>query len=512
MKEKIRVRFAPSPTGPLHIGSLRTAFFNYLFAKKNNGKFILRIDDTDKKRYIKKSINYILDTFKWCNIKYNEGYNKKGKYGPYIQSKRLKIYKKYLKYLIKKKFVYYAYDNKKDILLYKKKNKNFLYNSINREKLNNSINKKNKKIKKKFVIRLKTPKNKNIIFNDKIYGKIKINTNELDDKIIFRSNNTPTYHFANVIDDHLMKITHVIRGKEWIYSTPIQIILYNYLKWKIPNFIHLPLILNKKKGKISKRFYKKKKNNLIIYPIKSKYKSIKINNSFEENGYLPESLLNIIFLLGYKNINKYEILNLKQMIKLFSIKNINKSNIYFNYKKASWINKKHIEKNKKILKNIIYLKLKKKIKKKFNKKILKKIVNSIFNRLYFINIKNIWNVCYYFFKKPKKYIFNKKLKKTIINNKKKIIKFFLKIFFLFKKIKKNIYIKKFFNKLSLKNKKNFFFKLKILRLSIIGSLKGIEIIKIINFIKKKEIIKRIKYFIKNNKLLFTNTKFRKNII
>ncbi|WGH28180.1 MAG: glutamate--tRNA ligase [Candidatus Shikimatogenerans bostrichidophilus] len=331
MKKKIRVRFAPSPTGPLHIGSLRTALFNYLFAKKNNGNFILRIDDTDKKRSIKNSINYILDTFKWLKIKYNEGYNNNGKYGPYKQSKRLNIYKKYLKKLIKKKLVYYCFEKKKDIFLYKKKNKNFLYNSLNRKFLNNSLNKKCKK-KKNFVIRLKTPRNKIIIYKDKIYGKIKINTNKIDDKIIFRSNNTPTYHFANVIDDHLMKITHIIRGKEWIDSTPIHIILYNYFKWSIPYFVHLPLILNKY-GKISKRLYKYNNNKkLIIYPINSKYRSIKINNSFEENGYLSEALLNIIFLLGFKNKNENEILNLKKMIKLFNFKKINKSNIYFNYK------------------------------------------------------------------------------------------------------------------------------------------------------------------------------------
>ncbi|MDH3004551.1 MAG: glutamate--tRNA ligase family protein, partial [Candidatus Shikimatogenerans sp. JK-2022] len=201
MKKKIRVRFAPSPTGALHIGGLRTALYNYLYAKQNNGDFILRIEDTDKKRNIKYSIKYILKSLKWCNIKYNEGYKKPKRYGPYIQSKRLNIYKKYIKILINKNLAYYSFDTKEELKKYKSKNKNFIYNSLTRNKLNNSLNINylyfKKKLKnKKYVVRIKTPYNKNIIINDKIYGKIIINTNDIDDKILYRSDNTPTYHFA----------------------------------------------------------------------------------------------------------------------------------------------------------------------------------------------------------------------------------------------------------------------------------------------------------------------------
>ncbi|MDH3003764.1 MAG: glutamate--tRNA ligase [Candidatus Shikimatogenerans sp. JK-2022] len=495
MKKKIIVRFAPSPTGPLHIGNLRIALFNFLFSKKYNGKFILRIDDTDKKRIVKNSLDYILKSLKWFKIDYDEGYKKNGKNKPYKQSKRLKIYKKYLKILLKKKLAYYAYDDIKDINYYKKKNKYFLYNSINRNKLKNSLNKNyKKKKKKKYVIRLKTPKNKLIVFNDKIYGKIKINTNKIDDKIIYRTNKMPTYHFANVIDDYLMNITHVIRGKEWIYSTPIHIILCQYLNFKIPNYIHLPLILNKKKGKISKRLYNLNKN--IIYPINSQYKNLKVNNSFEENGYLPESLINLLFILGNKKINDNKIINLKKMIKIFNFKNFKKNNIYFNYKKLLWINKQYIINNKKI-KKIIFLKIKKKLKnQKIKNKFIKKIINLIIDRLNLINIKSIWNNCVFFFKRPNKYIYNKYIFNKIKKNKKEIISFFLLILFSVLK-KKKINIKKIYL-------------IKILRLSLIGNINGLEITKIINNLNIKEIIKRIKYLLKNK--LFTNTKFIKNII
>ncbi|MDH3004863.1 MAG: glutamate--tRNA ligase [Candidatus Shikimatogenerans sp. JK-2022] len=490
MKKKIRVRFAPSPTGALHIGSLRTALYNFLYAKQNNGDFILRIEDTDKKRYIKNSIDYILKSFKWCGINYNEGFKKKGLYKPYLQSKRTKIYKKYIKFLIKKKLAYFCFDSKKNLIKYKKKKKNFIYNSLNRNFLKNSLNKNlnKKKIKKlikkkKYVIRIKTPKNTIISFKDIIYGKIKINTNKIDDKIIFRKN-LPTYHLASVIDDHLMKISHVIRGKEWISSTPLHILIYNFFKWKIPNFAHLPLLLNYTGGKISKRF---KNDKIPIHPIKYISKYIKIKNSYEEKGFLPEAFFNILALLGWSPSNKV-ILNKKKIIKLFSLKQINKSDIHLNFSKFCWINQQYIKKNKKIKKKL-YIYLKKKIKNfkiKIKKSKIKKIINLTKNRISLIN--DIWDLNYYFFLNPKKFYISKEFKKKIIKNKILIINFF-------KKFKKQI----------IKNKKkikNFLFKkiknvflFKILRISIVGKLIGINIIDLLYIIKKKVIIKRINFFI-----------------
>ncbi|MDH3004311.1 MAG: glutamate--tRNA ligase [Candidatus Shikimatogenerans sp. JK-2022] len=497
MKKKIRVRFAPSPTGALHIGGLRTALYNFLYAKKKKGDFILRIEDTDIKRNIKYSINYILKSLKWCKIKYNEGYNKNGKYYPYIQSKRIPIYKKYLNYLIKKEYVYYSFETKTELKEYKKNNKNFIYNSLTRNKLKNSLtlNKTliNNYIKNKnFVIRIKTPNNKNITFYDKIYGKIKINTNEIDDKILFRSNYTPTYHLANVIDDHIMKITHIIRGKEWIYSTPIHIILYNFFKWNLPKFVHLPLLLNSNKnGKISKRL-NIINNNIPIYPIN--YKKLSINNSYKDKGFLPDAFINIIALLGWspnKNYNN-NIYSIKEMIKLFNLNNINKSDVHLNYNKFCWINKQYINNsNNKYINKILYNYLKKKIDNtKIKKKYIIKIIKLTKNRISLIN--EIWDVTYYFFINPIKFIIPNNMILFIKKEYKKIIFFLKKKELFFKKKRNKEEIENFLNNIDDINL------LKILRISIVGKLIGINLLYIlylINFNIIKNRIKKFKKFI-----------------
>ncbi|MDH3005091.1 MAG: glutamate--tRNA ligase [Candidatus Shikimatogenerans sp. JK-2022] len=498
MKKKIRVRFAPSPTGALHIGGLRTALYNYLYAKKYNGDFILRIEDTDSKRNIKNSIDYILKTFKWCNIKYNEGYKKKNsKYGPYIQSKRINIYKKYLKYLINKNFAYYSFETKKQLNIYKKENKNFIYNSLNRKKLKNSLTLNKYLIKKyikkkKYVIRIKTPKNTNIIFYDKVYGRIKINTNEIDDKIIFRSDLTPTYHLASVIDDYLMKITHIIRGKEWIYSTPIHIIIYKYFKWKLPNFVHLPLILNNSGGKISKRF--NNNNNIPIYPIKYNKNDFTIINSYEEKGFLPDALINIIALLGWSpnpNNNK-DIYTLKEMIKLFNFNNISKSDVHLNYKKFCYINKIYIKNtNNSLIDKILLKYLKTKIINNNIKNIyIKKIIKLTKNRIFLIN--DIWDVSYYFFINPTKFNIPNNINIFIKKKYKKIILFFKRIKYFFKKKRNKKNIEILLNNISNTN----ILLLKLLRISLVGKLIGINMLYILYLINNKIIINRINYFIK----------------
>ncbi|WGH24900.1 MAG: glutamate--tRNA ligase [Candidatus Shikimatogenerans bostrichidophilus] len=489
MKKKIRVRFAPSPTGPLHIGGLRTAFYNYIYAKKYNGDFYLRIDDTDIKRNRKEYIKYILKALKWCKIKYNKGYNI-NKNRKYIQSKRYDIYKRYLNYLIKNKYAYYAFETKKELNEYRK-NKNFIYNFLTRHKLNNSLNKNNKYIKKyiknkKFVIRLVIPSNINIIYKDEVFGNIEINTKEIDDKIIYRSNNKPTYHLASAVDDHLMKITHIIRGKEWLSTTPIYIILYKYFNWTIPKFIHLPLLLNNK-GKISKRF---NYNNLPIYPIN--YKNLVTNNSYKSNGFFRNVFIYILALLGRSDLSEYKILNLKKIIKLFSLKKINKSDIKINYKLFCSINRNYIlYGNSKNINYKLYLFLKKKNNNNIKKKIIYKIINLTKNRISLIN--DIWNVSFYFFINPIKYNIPKDIIKYINTNYKDIIKFIKNnIIFFFKK--KNIKYNNINNYIKNINNINL---LKIIRLSIVGELVGInliDIIYILNKINKKIIIKRLKNF------------------
>jgi glutamyl-tRNA synthetase len=266
MNNPIRVRFAPSPTGPLHIGGMRTALFNYLFAKKNNGTFVLRIEDTDQKRFVKGAENYITDSLKWCNIPYDEGPGKEGGFGPYRQSQRKHLYKKYVDQLLKSNNAYYAFDSAESLdnerRKHEEKGKTFIYNWHNRTKgrLTNSLVLSEKEVQDKiangddYVVRFLAPKGETVELSDMVRGKIRIDTNTLDDKVLFKSDGMPTYHLANVVDDYLMKITHVIRGEEWLPSLALHKLLYKAFEWGAPKFAHLPLILKPAgKGKLSKR-------------------------------------------------------------------------------------------------------------------------------------------------------------------------------------------------------------------------------------------------------------------
>jgi len=253
MTNNIRVRFAPSPTGPLHIGGIRTALFNYLFAKKNNGTFILRIEDTDQNRYVPGAENYIKEALDWCMIPYDEGPGKDGAFGPYRQSERKTLYKQYADQLIQSGNAYYAFDTAEHLAQqrkdYESQGNTFIYNWENRERLNNSLSLTKEQLTDRltsgqpYVIRFKSPKNETLILTDIVRGEIKIDTNILDDKILFKSDGMPTYHLANVVDDYLMKITHVIRGEEWLPSLALHVLLYRSLNWQSPSFAHLPLIL-----------------------------------------------------------------------------------------------------------------------------------------------------------------------------------------------------------------------------------------------------------------------------
>ena len=264
MSKNIRVRFAPSPTGPLHIGGVRTALFNYLFAKKHNGTFVLRIEDTDQNRYVEGAEDYIIDSLNWCNIPFDEGPNTNEKFGPYRQSERKAIYKQYADKLVKEGKAYYAFDTAKSLDAHRKeheaKGKTFIYNWHNRLKLNNALSLSEEEVNVKldagdaYVIRFKSPQDETLYLKDLIRGEIKIDTNVLDDKILFKSDGMPTYHLANIVDDYLMEISHVIRGEEWLPSLALHVLLYKALGCNPPEFAHLPLILKPTgKGKLSKR-------------------------------------------------------------------------------------------------------------------------------------------------------------------------------------------------------------------------------------------------------------------
>ena len=311
MESTIRVRFAPSPTGPLHIGGVRTALFNYLFAKKHGGTFVLRIEDTDQTRYVANAEQYIVDALNWCNIPFDEGPGKNEKFGPYRQSERKDLYKKYANLLIEKGWAYYAFDTSEQLDFHRKdhedKGKTFIYNWHNREKgrLVNSLVLSKEEVQQKidaeqnYVIRFKTPQDETLLMNDEIRGTIKIETNTLDDKVLFKSDGMPTYHLANIVDDYLMKITHVIRGEEWLPSMPLHVLLYKAFGWEAPKFAHLPLILKPEgKGKLSKR--DGDKLGFPVFPLEyTNERTGDVSLGYKEDGYFADAFINMLALLGW---------------------------------------------------------------------------------------------------------------------------------------------------------------------------------------------------------------------
>ena len=350
MSSKTRLRFAPSPTGPLHIGGLRTALFNFLLAKKMNGALILRVEDTDLKRRVEGSQKFIEDSLAWAGIQCDESPNSPGKHGPYKQSERTEIYKKYVNVLIEKEAAYYAFDTKEKLDFHRKnheeKGKTFIYNAHNRLKLKNSLTiskDETKELLKKgeYVVRFKTPEEEAITFTDAIRGNISVSTRDIDDKILFKSDGMPTYHLANVVDDHLMEISHVVRGEEWLPSLALHVLLYKAFGWKMPVFAHLPLILKPSgKGKLSKR--DGAKFGFPVYPLNWEEDGV-VYKGFKEEGYLPDGLNNYMVFLGWNNEEENEIYSANELIEKFDLSGINKSGSKFNLEKLDWINSQHIQ-------------------------------------------------------------------------------------------------------------------------------------------------------------------------
>ena len=306
---KVRVRFAPSPTGPLHIGGVRTALYNYLFAKKNGGDLLLRIEDTDQGRFVPGAEEYIIESFKWLGIKFDEGVGIGGPHAPYRQSERKDLYKKFADELLEKGFAYYAFDSAADLEAKRKEfeavKKTFQYDVNTRLQMCNSLTLPKDEVEKRisngeqYVIRFKYPENEDVVVDDLIRGTVKINTSLLDDKVLYKSDGMPTYHLANVVDDHLMEITHVIRGEEWLPSGPLHAMLYKAFGWDAPRFAHLPLLLKPDgNGKLSKR--DGDRLGFPVFPLEwHDPKSGEISSGYREKGYLPEAVINFLALLGW---------------------------------------------------------------------------------------------------------------------------------------------------------------------------------------------------------------------
>jgi glutamyl-tRNA synthetase len=346
----VRVRFAPSPTGPLHIGGVRTALYNYLFAKKHNGTFILRIEDTDQARFVEGAEEYIMEALTWCGIKVDEGIREGGMYGPYRQSDRKSLYRQYADMLVDKGDAYYAFDTPDTLEKLRSelesRGDTFIYNGSVRNNLCNSLSLNEHEWKSKlekrepYVIRYRMSLNEDIHFDDIIRGHIVVNSSTLDDKVLFKSDGMPTYHLANIVDDHLMEISHVIRGEEWLPSLPLHIMLYRSFGWKAPEFAHLPLLLKPDgKGKLSKR--DGDKMGFPVFPLFWPYGETA--KGYREEGYYPEAFINMLALLGWNPGTEKEIFTMRELIDAFSIERVHKSGSRFDPEKAKWFNHYYLQ-------------------------------------------------------------------------------------------------------------------------------------------------------------------------
>lgn len=409
--KEIRVRFAPSPTGPLHIGGVRTALYNFLFARKNGGKFILRIEDTDQTRFVPGAEEYIIEAFKWCGIEFDEGVSKGGDYGPYKQSERKKIYKQYAEQLINSGNAYYAFDTPEELSskrkMFESEKKTFTYNAIERNNMRNSLTLNKEAVQKlidegaPYVIRFKMPDDEQVIMNDLIRGKVEVNTKVLDDKILFKSDGMPTYHLANIIDDHLMEISHVIRGEEWLPSLPLHVLLYRAFGWEEPEFAHLPLLLKPDgNGKLSKR--DGDRLGFPVFPLNWKDpKSGEIFNGYRENGYFPEAFINMLAMLGWNPGDEREIFSLNELVEAFSIERISKSGAKFDSEKAKWFNHQYLIKKSSEELAEAFIPVLQEHNILADRDFVVKVIDLVKERATFVH--DLWDQSYFFFKAPETY-------------------------------------------------------------------------------------------------------------
>lgn len=496
--EKVRVRFAPSPTGPLHIGGVRTALFNYLFARKLQGDFILRIEDTDQTRFVEGAEEYINESLNWLGLVPDEGVKQGGGFGPYKQSERKNIYIRYAKQLIDSGWAYYAFDTPEELDRLREKaekeKKTFAYDHTIRQELNNSLriglSESQKKIdnNEPYVIRFKMPENEEINAHDLIRGNVRFNTTSLDDKVIFKSDGLPTYHLANVTDDYLMEITHVIRGEEWLPSLPLHIMLYKALGWekKMPEFAHLPLILKPSgKGKLSKR--DGDKEGFPVFPLEWTSPEGETSSGYRESGYFPDAVVNLLAMLGWNPGTEQEIFSLQGLTESFSLERVNKSGARFDPDKAKWYNQHYLKsKSDTELANLFQPILKSKgIDAEGS--YVEKIVGMIKERATFVS--DFWEQSFYFFENPLAYD-EKTRKKFWKEDTPEIVNACLKI------IKET----ELFTSAALEEKIKYYIEsnelgfgkvMNPLRLALVGAGKGPHLFDIMEMIGKEKTIQRI---------------------
>lgn len=409
-QRKVRVRFAPSPTGALHIGGVRTALYNYLFAKQHGGDLILRIEDTDSQRFVPGAEAYIIESLTWLGIKFDEGVSFGGNYGPYRQSERKEIYKQYVDQLLNDGLAYIAFDTPSELEEKRSAIANFQYDASTRLQMRNSLTLSADETKalvdagNQYVVRIKIEPNENIVVNDLIRGEVVINSSVLDDKVLYKSaDNLPTYHLANIVDDHLMEVTHVIRGEEWLPSAPLHVLLYRFFGWTdtMPSFAHLPLLLKPEgNGKLSKR--DGDRLGFPVFPLQwTDPVSGDISSGYRESGYLPEALVNFLALLGWNPGNDQELLGMEELIQLFSLAHCSKSGAKFDYEKGKWFNHQYIQKKDNALLAAMFAPLLAEKGVEACPEYIEKVVGLMKERVNFV--KELWDQASFFFVAPTSY-------------------------------------------------------------------------------------------------------------
>lgn len=409
-ERKVRVRFAPSPTGPLHIGGVRTALYNYLFAKQHGGDFVFRIEDTDSNRFVPGAEEYIIESFKWLGIKFDEGVSFGGEHGPYRQSERRDIYKKYVKQLLDEGKAYIAFDTPEELEAKRNEIKNFQYDAHTRMQMRNSLAMPKEEVDalivdgKQYVVRFLIQPGEDIHVNDMIRGDVVIKSDILDDKVLYKSaDELPTYHLANIVDDHLMEITHVIRGEEWLPSAPLHVLLYRAFGWEdtMPRFAHLPLLLKPDgKGKLSKR--DGDRLGFPVFPLEwHDPKTGDVSNGFRESGYFPEAVINFLALLGWNPGTEQELFSLDELVKAFDISKCSKAGARFDYQKGIWFNHEYIlrKSNEEIAALFAPIVANNGIDESMER--ITKVVSMMKDRVNFV--KELWPLCSFFFIAPTEY-------------------------------------------------------------------------------------------------------------
>lgn len=413
MNRKVRVRFAPSPTGPLHIGGVRTALYNYIFARKNGGDMILRIEDTDSRRFVPGAEEYINESLKWLGIGIDEGVREGGAYGPYKQSERRDIYREHVKRLLDAGKAYIAFDTPEELETARAAHPNFQYDASTRGSMTNSLTLPKEEVERRiaagdqYVVRFLIEPDREVVVNDLIRGKVKTNSSVLDDKVLYKSaDDLPTYHLANIVDDHLMEVSHVIRGEEWLPSAPLHVLLYQAFGWEdtMPQFVHLPLLLKPVgNGKLSKR--DGDKLGFPVFPLEwHDPKSGEVSSGYREQGYLPEGVVNFLALLGWNPGDDSELMSMEQLIDKFSFEHCSKAGAKFDYKKGQWFNHEYlINTPDEVLTELFIPRLEAELKGDagFSREYISRAIGMVKGRANLIG--DLWDQADFFFKAPETY-------------------------------------------------------------------------------------------------------------